>query len=184
MDSRSAEMASISPQELERVEKLLGRRPRGLLDIALFDQKGEPAVLRVAPLVDGKPFPTLFWLVHPQLNYWLDGLEASGVIAKLQADIDAGTVSVTELAHYHHWYVEERWQSAPESLQAEICRLGYREVLEKKGVGGLGDFTRVRCLHTWYGAHLIKANPVGKWLDSHEEFRFINSKEFFGDSVR
>jgi len=184
MNSKAVKTADISVEQLERIEKLLGRAPRGLLTIELFDQAGEPAVLRVAPLVESKPFPTLFWLIHPQINYWLDGLEASGVIAKLQAEINSGAVSVTEMARYHAWYVQERWQSASQCLQDEICRLGYREVLEQKGVGGLGDFSRVRCLHTWYGAHLISPNPVGNWLDSHEDFRFAQLEEFFGDSIR
>ncbi|MEE4204436.1 MAG: DUF501 domain-containing protein, partial [Halieaceae bacterium] len=71
-----------------RVAELLGRTPRGLRDVAVFDATGQPSVIRVASVVDGKPFPTLFWLVDPALNLAIDRLEAAGVIAALQAEVD------------------------------------------------------------------------------------------------
>ena len=52
----------VSPATLARVEALLGRAPRGLEAVAVSRPDGEPVVLQVASLVDGKPFPTLFWL--------------------------------------------------------------------------------------------------------------------------
>lgn len=155
----------LSVEEVARVATLLQRPARGLLAIECADNKGEPAVLRVAPLVDQKPFPTLFWLVHPDICYWLDGLEASGFIAQLQSLVDASDALQQELSDYHHWYIAERWRSATPELTDEIDRLGYRAALDTKGVGGLGDYQRIRCLHTWYGAHLVKPNPVGQWLD-------------------
>jgi len=44
----------------------LDREPRGLREIAGWNEAGQPAVIRVAPVVDGKPFPTLYWLIDPQ----------------------------------------------------------------------------------------------------------------------
>ncbi len=85
----SASMSfQITESERARVAQLLGREPRGLEAIQLRNASGDPSVIRVASLVDGKPFPTLFWLVDKQLNYWLDGLEASGKIAQIQRCID------------------------------------------------------------------------------------------------
>lgn len=163
---------NISASQLARVESLLGREPRGLLTIEIFDNDGEPAVLRVAPLVDNKPFPTLFWLVHPDICYWLDGLEAKGVISELQSEIDHSELIREAMDQYHRWYIKERWASADNELVEKIKNLGYESALNQKGVGGLGDYARVRCLHTWYGAHLVKANPVGDWLDKHSEYAF------------
>ena len=51
-----------------QVATLLGREPRGLEAIPVMDGDGHPRVIRVASLVDGKPFPTLFWLVDAALN--------------------------------------------------------------------------------------------------------------------
>ena len=45
--------------QLARVAVLLGREPRGLRAIPVADAHGEPLVIRVASVVDEKPFPTL-----------------------------------------------------------------------------------------------------------------------------
>ena len=72
--------ANVSIEDREIVAGLLGREPRGLEAIQVRDDQGRPSVIRVSSLVDGKPFPTLFWLVDKDINYWLDGLEAAGTI--------------------------------------------------------------------------------------------------------
>ena len=38
---------------------------------------------------NGRPFPTLYWLVGARLSLQLDRLEAAGWIARLQAKVDA-----------------------------------------------------------------------------------------------
>jgi hypothetical protein len=43
--------------------------------------------------------------------------------------------------------------------------LGFYDVLQTRGIGGIADFTRIRCLHTWYAAHLVVPNTVGILLD-------------------
>ena len=172
----AVQVGSLSDAQLIRIQELLGREPRGLLALEKSDEQGEPAVLRVAPLVDNKPFPTLFWLIHPGLCYWLDGLEAKGVISELQADVDRSFELQEQMADYHRWYIQERWNSATPDIVRAIDKLGFREALDKKGVGGLGSYTRVRCLHTWYGAHLVRSNPVGEWLDAHPEHAYHLAK--------
>jgi len=166
-------LCDLSEQQLARIAELLGRQPRGLLALESIDDQGEPAVLRVAPLVDSKPFPTLFWLIHPAICYWLDGLEANGVIGELQALVDSNNNLQQALEDYHHWYIAERWESASVAITTQIDKLGYKQALETKGVGGLGSYGRIRCLHTWYGAHLVKPNAVGAWLDGHPEYAFL-----------
>ena len=59
----------ITPDTVARVAALLGREPRGLEEIIVAGEGAEPVVIRVASLVDNKPFPTLFWLVDPALCY-------------------------------------------------------------------------------------------------------------------
>ena len=48
-----------------------------------------------------------------------------------------------------------------------ITRLGFHGVFKSRGIGGIADFTRIRCLHTWYAAHMVQANTIGKLLDTH-----------------
>ena len=64
----------VSSDDRLLITELLGREPRGLAAVQVRNAKGEPSVIRVESLVDQKPFPTLFWLIDKELNYWLDGL--------------------------------------------------------------------------------------------------------------
>ena len=56
----------LTPELVQQVADLLGRQPRGLEDIPVSRPDGTPMVIRVASLVDDKPFPTLFWLIDPE----------------------------------------------------------------------------------------------------------------------
>ncbi len=156
-----------SPQEVATVARLLGREPRGLEAIAVFTSAGEPAVIRVASLVGGKPFPTMFWLVEPSLNYAIDQAEAGGLIARLQARVDAEPELRRAMAADHAAHVELRDSYISPAQRAEIDALGFADVLRRRGIGGIEDGARIRCLHTWYAAHLVVPNTVGRLLDVH-----------------
>ncbi|WP_238946823.1 DUF501 domain-containing protein [Seongchinamella unica] len=157
----------VTDAQRSQVAKLLGREPRGLQDIPVVDSRGRPRVIRVASLVDDKPFPTLFWLVDPQLNYRIDQEEARGLIARLQARIDASAALQSSMAedHVQHIALRDGYMSAAD--RAGIARLGFADVFRQKGIGGIADRSRIRCLHTWYAAHLVCPNTVGELLDQH-----------------
>jgi hypothetical protein len=53
-----------------------------------------------------------------------------------------------------------------EAQQAEVLRLGYETVLRERGIGGIGNWDQVRCLHTQYAHHLCGNNVIGQWLDA------------------
>ena len=65
------------------VAERLGREPRGFCDVAAFNAMGLPASIRVSSIVDGKPFPTLYWLIDAELSLNIDRLEAAGWIARM-----------------------------------------------------------------------------------------------------
>jgi len=156
---------ALAPETVARVAALLGREPRGLEEIAVRDSSGGPVVGRVASLVDDKPFPTLFWLVDRCLCYRIDQLEAAGVIGELQRriDTDEGLRSRMRGDHLAHIALRRGYMSP--SIRRRLRQLEYRDVFADKGIGGIADFTRVRCLHTWYAAHLVVPNTVGRMLD-------------------
>lgn len=158
---------SVSAEVEAQVAALLGRTPRGLEEVVVSSAAGAPQVIRVRSLVDDKPFPTLFWLVDPALNYRIDQEEAAGLIARLQADIDAqpSLRRAMQEDHAAHIALRERYMS--DSVRRQLLSLGYAEVLQHKGIGGIADFSRIRCLHTWYAAHLVEANTVGQMLDEY-----------------
>ena len=151
----------------EQVAVLLGREPRGLREISVINDKGAPRVIRVASLVDDKPFPTLYWLVDPELNYRLDQLEAGGLIKRLQREIDDSDDLQAALRADHLNYIARRDSHIDEDERQRIAELGFQSVLGERGIGGIADFSRIRCLHTWYAAHLVVPNTVGAMVDSY-----------------
>jgi len=155
----------VSPDETRRVAELLGRQPRGLQAIACAHADGSPIVIRVASLVDDKPFPTLFWLVDPALRYRIDRAEAGGLIARLQARVDANRVLRAAMAADHRAHVQLRDSYLSAGQRRRVDQLGYGDVLRQRGIGGIADFGRIRCLHAWYAAHLAVPNTVGRLLD-------------------
>lgn len=122
-------------------------------------------VIRVAALVDDKPFPTLFWLVDPTLCYEIDQLEAGGLIKQFQQRVDAEPDLQNSMREDHRAYIELREQHMRPEIRERLKALGYGNTLAGKGIGGIADFARIRCLHTWYGAHLVEPNTVGRMLD-------------------
>ncbi|MDO8863159.1 DUF501 domain-containing protein [Haliea sp. E1-2-M8] len=150
-----------------QVATLLGREPRGLEDIPVVDDCGQPRVIRVASLVEGKPFPTLFWLVDPVLNYRIDQEEARGLIKDLQTRVNAepGLQASMRADHEAHIRLRDSFLAAEDRRALQAA--GFAEVLQQRGIGGIADFTRIRCLHTWYAAHLVVPNTIGGLLDLH-----------------
>jgi uncharacterized protein len=157
----------LSEQDIEQVGELLGRSPRGLEEISVRGGDGEPQVIRVASLVDDKPFPTLFWLVCPKTSYRIDNNEATGLIAQFQGQIDSDLdlQETMRVDHQKHILLREQYMS--QQMLSRIRQLGYGDVFAEKGIGGISDFSRIRCLHTWYAAHLVEPNTVGRLLDAY-----------------
>jgi len=156
---------TITPAIVNQVAVLLGRAPRGLEAIAVTGPAGEPVVIRVASLVEDKPFPTLFWLVDPALCYRIDQLEALGLIKRFQQRVDLESNLQSGMRDDHEAYIALRDSYIGPDIRQRLEALGFSDALVTRGVGGIGDFTRIRCLHTWYGAHLVEPNTVGTMLD-------------------
>jgi len=158
-------MSEISQESIAAVDALLGRPARGLRNIPVTDENGAPRVIQVASLVENKPFPTLFWLVDPVLNYRIDQLEARGLIAELQQRIDESETLQDSMRKDHEAHIALRNELMQAQDRSKLEQQGYFESLQKRGIGGIENFSRIRCLHTWYAAHLVEANTVGQLLD-------------------
>ncbi len=156
---------NITPSHIEAVTQLLGREPRGLEAIEVLDADGIPSVIRVCSLVDRKPFPTMFWLVDKKINYQLDGLESGGLIRHLQQQVDSNEKLKSALALDHRRYIDLRVSNMSAGVKQLLMSLNYYDALQKRGIGGIADFACIRCLHTYYAAHLVRANTIGTWLD-------------------
>ena len=156
---------TINAEVRGQVARLLGREPRGLEAIAVSAQDGSPMVIRVSSLVDDTPFPTLFWLVDPALNYRIDQVEAAGLIKQFQRRADEDPRLQQQMRQDHLAHIALRASFITPATGQRLSELGFSEVLSNKGIGGIADYQRIRCLHTWYAAHLVVPNTIGVLLD-------------------
>ncbi|MDI5932222.1 DUF501 domain-containing protein [Halomonas kalidii] len=153
-------------RQLAIIAEQLGRPPRGIDAVSATDGEGTPLVLRMAPIVDGKPFPTLYWLSSERLKVELSHIEAAGVIKLLETRLQDDPDFLAAYHQSHRAYVEARWRFMSEAQRDEVFRLGYDGVLRERGIGGIGNWDQVRCLHTQYAHHLCGDNVIGRWLDA------------------
>ena len=137
--------------DIAAVSEQLGREARGVVGIAARAADGSPAVVATAPrLPDGSPFPTFYYLCHPEAVAAASRLEAAGVMNEFN-DLLASDEAV-----------REQYQRAHEQFIADRDSVG--EVPEVAGVSSGGMPTRVKCLHALMG-HALAAgrgvNPIG-----------------------
>ncbi len=139
-----------SADDRERVEALLGRPPQGEFEVVVRDEHGDPAVIRNEPILrGGRPMPTRYWLVDPELRRRIGRLEAAGGVRAAEAEVDPD-----ELAAAHARYATERDAAVPDSHDGPAPS------------GGVGGTRRgVKCLHAHYAHHLAGGDdPVGRWV--------------------
>jgi hypothetical protein len=145
-------MERVSLSEPELIARQIGRAPRGEYAVALRCPHGFPRVLRVPPVVDGKPFPTLYWLSCPLLCRAVGTLEAEGWVGRLEKRVASDAELRAALEQAHEAYVAER-----ETLGD--CASGGAE---PRGIGGIADRSRLKCLHLHVAHALVRANPIGR----------------------
>lgn len=137
--------------DINVVSEQLGREARGVVGIAARASDGAPTVVATAPrLPDGSPFPTFYYLSHPEAVAAASRLEAVGVMAEFNDML----VEDAQL--------RERYALAHDAYIADRDAIGV--VPELSGVSAGGMPTRVKCLHALIGHSLAAgpgANPIG-----------------------
>jgi len=115
--------------DLEVVERQLGRPPRAFRRVAVRCPFGAPAVVEQEPFgSDGTPFPTQFWLTCTHLAAAIARVEAAGGVERWTAlaQTDDGLRASLERAH-----AEQR------ALRPEL----------PAGIGGSTRPGSLKCLH-------------------------------------
>lgn len=156
------------------VSERLGREPRGFCDVSAFNEAGKPAVIRVSSVVDEKPFPTMFWLIDADISLKIDRLEAAGWIARLQKLVNESGVIKGQMRQAHDAHQRLREDFLTEAEVELLNARGMMSALSERGIGGIQESDRIRCLHTWYAAHMVEPNCIGAAVD-----RLMESTEGF-----
>jgi uncharacterized protein len=149
--SATPDPTPVAQEDLDAVERQLGRIPRGVVEVSHRCPCGEPDVLRTLPrLPDGTPFPTSFYATCPRLTGAISTLESQGVMREMTERI----AQDDELA--------ERYAAAHDDYLARRSELGQVDEIDGISAGGMPD--RVKCLHVLV-AHSLSVgegvNPLG-----------------------
>jgi hypothetical protein len=154
-------------QHLAIIEQQLGRPPRALKAIAASSNSGVPLVLKMHPLMDNKPFPTLYWLSSKDLHKAISQIEMTGMVKQLEQQLQGDPKWMAAYQENQRAYVAERWANCSAQDLKQLAQLGYTALFDTYGIGGLRDWQQVRCLHMQYAHHLCGENVIGQWLDEH-----------------
>jgi hypothetical protein len=166
-------MSDLNDKVFLEVSGLLGRKATGTKKVVCRNKMGQPAVIEVDPLIKGRPFPTIYWLICPILKKELSHLEKNGLIQKIEQDyVQENTEFAASLKKGHENYRDKRvklfekhghqWSDLAENKQ---------EVLKESGIGGIRNFSHIKCLHLHYAHHLAeKNNVIGTLIDELHQF--------------
>ena len=138
-------------EDLVFVTESLGRKPEGLFTVVVRDELDNPRVIRNDPLLaNGRPMPTLYWLVDPLIRSKIGTLESQGGVKKAEKDCDSNSIKAAPKR-----YSKERDLRVPDSYTGP------------KPSGGVGGTRKgVKCLHAHYAWFLAGGkDPVGAWVD-------------------
>jgi len=123
---------------------------------------GYPQVVSVSPLIDGKPFPTLYWLTCPFLFQAIASLEAGGMIRQLEEKVRRDPNLAERLICAHCSYIEERKHLLSRDDLTYLEENAMLPALMERGIGGIADYSRIKCLHLHTAHALVGDNPIGK----------------------
>lgn len=153
------------------VTAILSKAPQGVFGVGARNEAGEPAVILNLPLQhladQWQPFPTLYWLVDPDLRQRLAELERKGVIGEIEAKLAEDDELMQQHLADNKLYAKSRWASMNKDEQALAIEQGFEDVLRNSGVGGVANHASIKCLHAQYAFHLARheaGTTVGRIL--------------------
>ena len=139
----------------------LRRSPRGEFAVATRCSYGYPQVIRVHPVLAGKPFPTTYWLTCPFLSREIGHLEAAGWIKKLEARMSENDDLRIAMQEAHRRLCKQRDGCLSSDDKDALAEAGMRAGFHGRGIGGISDWDRLKCLHLHAAHALADENAVG-----------------------
>lgn len=144
----------------------LGREPAGRFRVAWRTRTGRPGVIENHPIhIDRsgvpEPFPTTHWLIAPELVAAVSRIESAGGVVDLEAAIAKDASLAARVADDHRRLIAYRLSLLSREEESQLRAAGRRAALTDRGIAGLADFTRVKCLHAWLAHHLAVGNALG-----------------------
>ncbi len=154
-------MQGLEKQEERNREILkfqLGRKTlHPIVKIVRRCKRGFPQVILNLPTKDGKVwFPTIFWLTCPYLHHILSEIENMGMIKKIEMLIENSVWFRREFLKDQRICMEKR-----EELFSFLKIWDpYGRFFFKRGIGGVTNYQKVKCLHLHYAFFLAMDRGV------------------------
>ncbi|EPJ47423.1 MAG: hypothetical protein OFPII_13100 [Osedax symbiont Rs1] len=169
---------NISQADQDIIRAQIGREPQGIVAIAARGDNGVPVVLQMRSIVDGKPFPTLYWLCSKDLSKALGSIETLGWVKEIEQRLAVDEPLQAAYFANQQQYVARRQQAMSAEDLATIEQRGFTEMFCRYGIGGISQWDKVRCLHMQYAHHLAAENVIGKLLDEEFElYKLLENKD-------
>ena len=139
------------------VKKQIGRTPKGNFRVVKLCRYGFPQVIKNLPVVDGKPFPTMFWLTCPYLVKKVSRLEEAGMITYFENKLKYNHRFRNRYLKAHQFERMLRKVEISPNLPVPI-----KKKLLSAGIGGIENPLGVKCLHLHLADFLGGVpNPIG-----------------------
>lgn len=149
-----------SEVDQQYVATCLGRTPQGVVGVAARRPSGEPSVIINLPLLpreeSWKPFPTLYWLVDPDLNTQISNIERKGGVRAIEQALAEDTSLQVAHREDNNLYAMARWAVLNDKEKQAAEQLGMQHMLENAGIGGVANHDFIKCLHAQYAFHLAR----------------------------
>ncbi|MEM9345587.1 MAG: DUF501 domain-containing protein [Planctomycetota bacterium] len=163
-----------SPDDQAYVTECLGRTPQGVVGVAARRTTGEPTVIINLPLQpkgeSWQPFPTLYWLVDPRLNTTIAEIERKGGVQAIEEVIANDKKLLVVHRKDNVLYAMARWAVLNEKEREVAKEMGFADMLEHTGVGGVANHDAIKCLQAQYAFHLARRDTgtaVGQLMHEH-----------------
>ncbi|MBA4503577.1 DUF501 domain-containing protein [Marinobacterium marinum] len=155
-----------TPAQLETIAQQIGREPRGIEAVACATDTGLPLVLQMRTLVADQPFPTLYWLCCRDLCRVIGRIEDSGWVKQIEQELQNDEALRVAYLDQQRRYVATRWRLMREEDRRRIEALGFTDLFDRYGIGGIAQWDKVRCLHMQYAHWLAEGdNVIGERLE-------------------
>ncbi len=141
----------------------LNRKPRGKITVVKRCDFGRPLVILAHFKFSHKSyFSNLFWLSCPWLVKEVSKWEAEGWVKKFQERLnkDKTFAQAFRQSQSIFYQFKERLIELESNLPEKV-----KKDLLKRGIGGVSDWGKVKCLHAQYANWLVfGVNPIGFYL--------------------
>lgn len=155
----------VTDEQRAIVAEQIGREPKGLIRVVRATDQGIPLVVQMRSLVEDVPFPTLYWLTSKTLCKAIGTIETQGWVKDIEQRIQEDDELRAAFLKNQQAYVAKRWELMLPEDRSRIEALGFTEMFEKYGIGGIAQWDKVRCLHMQYAHHLAEGNVVGALME-------------------